>query len=134
LLEKNIPKVNKINTFLRETKLDTTVTWLFDPLFILNTVDKFIDLVGSKIYSFIRNGKKPIDIINNIDKFFNGISLFRIETEYPNIKCKGRELIKVLFERVHKELFSGKEIPNMADSKLIRLMNFLIKQKLFVIN
>jgi hypothetical protein len=134
LLEKNIPKVNKINTFLRETNLDTKVSWLFDSQFILNTVEQFIDLVGSKVYSFIKNGKKPIDIINNIDKFFNGINLFRIETEYPNIQCKGRDLIKVLFERVYKELFSGKDTPNVADSKLIKLMNFLIKQKLFVTN
>ena len=132
LLEKNIPKVNKINTFLRETKLDTTMTWLFDPQFILNTVDRFIDLVGSKVYSFIRKDMKPIDIIQNIDKFFNGINLFRIDTEYSNIKCKGRDLIKILFERVYKELFSGKDIPNVADSKLVRLIQFLIKQKLFV--
>ena len=133
LLEKNIPKVNKINTFLRETKLNTNISWLFDSQFILNTVERFIDLVGSKVYSFIRSDKKPIDIINNIDKFFNGISLFRIETEYNNISCKGRDLIKRLFERIYKELFNDKEIPNIADSKLIKLMNFLIKQKLFIL-
>jgi len=132
LLEKNIPKVNKINTFLRETKLETNLPWLFDPQFILNIVSKFIDLVGSKVYSFIRKGDKQIDIINNIDEFFNGINLFRIETEYNNIGCKGRELIKVLFVRVYKELFHNKEVPNIANSKLIKLMNFLIKQKLFV--
>jgi len=131
LLEKNIPKVNKINTFLRESKLDTKVSWLFDQEFILNTINKFIDMLGSKIYSFIRSDKKPIDIINNIDKFFNGINLFRIETEYNNITCKGRDLIKILFERVYKELFDGKDTPNIADSKLVKLMNFLIKQKLF---
>jgi len=133
LLEKNIPKVNKINTFLRETKLDTQVSWLFDPQFILNIVSRFIDLVGSKIYSFIKKGGKPIDIISNIDKFFNGINLFRIETEYNNIGCKGRELIKVLFERIYKDMFQDKEIPTGTDSKLIRLMNFLIKQKLFIL-
>jgi len=131
LLEKNIPKVNKIKTFLKESKINSQILWLFNQQFILNIINEFIQIIGSKVYSIVKNNKSPINIIENIDKFFNGVNLFRIETEYNNITCKGRDLLKIIFERVYKELFYKKEIPNIENSKLIKLMKFLIKQKLF---
>jgi hypothetical protein len=134
LLEKNIPKINKINTFFRESRIDSKkIEWLFDPIYINNFVTKFIDLIGSKIYSFIPKNK-PNDITNiitNIDEFFQGINLFRLETEYKNFSCKGTDMIKVLFERIHNELFKDNIIEGFNESKLIKLLRFLSKQKIF---
>ena len=134
LLEKNIPKVNKINTFLRESKIDSKkLEWLFDPIFIGNFIEKFIDLLSSEIYSIVpkEDNFDKVETIKSIDSFFSGINLFRMETEYKNFSCKGTDMIKKLFERIYNIIFKDNIYEELTDSKLVRLIKFLNKQKLF---
>lgn len=130
LLEKNIPKVNKIKTFFREANINcNSYKWLFDHLFISNMVENFVNILGSKIYSFINNEG---NVIQNIENFLNGINFIRFETEFNNFGCKGIEFIKILFERIYKDILKDSiNNKNNKNSKLVKLMQFFVKNKVF---
>lgn len=136
--EKNIPKVNKIKTFLTENNLVRQLpSWLFDPKLMANTVESFIELLGSKIYLlYINNVDKhgAEDTIEMVSQFINGINLSRIQIEYNNFKCDGKKLIKILFSRLNKEI--NVEILNkMAKTnKLANILLFLNGQNIFTEN
>ena len=140
LVEKNIPKVNKIMLFLSENKLmDKPPSWLFDSKFIHNQIELFIEQLGSKIYKlYIDNISKklsPEDCIIKIDDLLNGVNLSRIQNEYKNFTCKGIDLLKVLFERLYIEITKDKELIHKLSnkSKLINILQFLNKQNIFII-
>jgi hypothetical protein len=138
LVEKNIPKVNKITLFLNENKLiDKTPTWIFDSKLIYNKIESFIELLGSKMYKlFVDNMAKKISIetsIKQIDDLLNGINLSRIQNEYKNFTCHGIDLLKSLFGRLYTEIAKDTEIIHKLSnkSKLINILQFLNKQKIF---
>ncbi|AYV75936.1 MAG: hypothetical protein Terrestrivirus3_205 [Terrestrivirus sp.] len=64
LLEKNIPKVEKISKFLIEVgiaKKDKLPTWLFDPKYIMKTVTLFVDELGKKMVEVYEDDSKKIN-------------------------------------------------------------------------
>jgi hypothetical protein len=132
LLEKNIPKVNKINIFFNENKIKNKNTLLIDTTYINNKVESFIKVLGSELYIIYNNGLNNnlsiSDIIIQLDELLTGINLNRIQIEYNNISCKGRDLLKILFGRIYNDLIKNKSNLN---SKLINLLIFLNKNKLF---
>lgn len=132
LLEKNIPKVNKINIFFNENKIKSKNTLLIDTTYINNKVESFINLLGSELYIIYNNGLDNnlsiSDIIIQLDELLNGVNLNRIQIEYNNISCKGKDLLKILFGRIYNDLIKNNSNSN---SKLINLLIFLNKNKLF---
>lgn len=133
--EKNIPKVNKIKTFLMENNLVKQLpSWLFDSKYMTTIVESFIELLGSKIYLlYINNINKNSveDIIEMISQLINGINLSRIQIEYNNFGCDGKKLLKILFSRLNKEI-DIKILNKMANTnKLASILLFLNKQNLF---
>ena len=68
LLVKNIPKTQKISEFLIDNQITKTLPdWLFDPTYILKTVDQFIVLLGKTIADIYAKKSK----ISRLDVNFN---------------------------------------------------------------
>lgn len=133
--EKNIPKVNKIKTFLTENNLVKQLpSWLFEPKIMANTAESFIELLGSKIYLlYIDSVDKygPEESLEMVSKFINGINLSRIQIEYNNFGCDGKKLIRILFSRLNKEI-DQETLSKMAKTnKLANTLLFLNKQNIF---
>jgi hypothetical protein len=133
LLEKNIPKVDKIINFFDNHKIQyKKLTWLLNTQNITITVDKFIEKLGNKIYDIYNNESDPIEGINAVSDFMDGVFFKRIEIEYDNIGEKGKDLIKKLFIKLYKKL--PNDILNdekLKDNKLIESIKFLEKNNLF---
>ena len=128
LLEKNIPKINKIRTFFDENKINyKRESWLFDPIILTVTVEKFIKELGSYLYKTWAEKKD----INSVIKVVEGINLDRIKIEYLNIGCKGKEFIKTLFQRIYIEGFKASKDKMPLDNKFTKMLLFLEQEKLF---
>ena len=95
-------------------------------------LESFIKVLGSELYIIYNNGLNNnlsiSDIIIQLDELLTGINLNRIQIEYNNISCKGKDLLKILFGRIYNDLIKNKSNLN---SKLINLLIFLNKNKLF---
>jgi hypothetical protein len=133
LLEKNIPKVEKIINFFDNHKIQyKKLTWLLNTQNITNTVDKFIEKLGNKIYDIYNNEKDPIEGINAISDFMDGVFFRRIEIEYDNIGEKGKDLIKKLFIKLYNKLPNNiLNDERLKDNKFIDCIKFLEKNNLF---
>jgi len=136
LVEKNIPKTNKILIFLEENNLEKHPNWLFDPKYITKQTELFIEKLGSKIYKIYINGiNKKLSketILDEILDLLEGINLSRLQIEYKNFTCRGKDLIKTLFERVATDLLKNKEeLDDIKENKLMSLFLFFDKQGLF---
>jgi len=130
LLEKNIPKVDKIITFLKKYDLPSEQSWLFDSKNLEKLISTFISNLGDKIIDIFNKQSNPIDGLNAVSEFLDGINFKRIEIEYPNTGEKGKNLIKKLLSKVYKKIpedFYSK----YRDNKLIDCLAFLKRKKLF---
>jgi hypothetical protein len=121
---KNINKVNKINTYIKENNLENarqSLSFLFDSIKIKNIVETFTEALGSKLYTIYNNN------LSNVEEFLTGINLNRIQIHFNEFDCNGKNYIKTIFERLYKELPEG----YTSDSKLFKILSFLNKNKLF---
>ena len=129
LLEKNIPKVEKIISFLKKYDLPSEQSWLLDTNSIQKLINSFISNLGDKIIDVYNKQSNPIDGLNAVTDFLEGVNLRRIEIEYPNTGEKGKNLIKKLLSKVYKKIpedFYYK----YKDNKLIECLVFLKRKKL----
>jgi len=134
LLEKNIPKSNKISSYLKENGLiKDKITWLLDTEYITNQVDMFVRDLGDALYSLTKNtNKNKREIIADLDAYLDGVYLERIKLDYKLFKEKAFELLRVWFGRIYKDLFQGDDtVLEIKDSKLVDIMSFMIREKLF---
>jgi len=129
LLEKNIPKVEKIISFLKKYELPSNHSWLFDSKSIEKLINSFISNLGDKILDVFNKESNPVNGLNTVTDFLDGIYLRRIEIEYANTGEKGKNLIKKLLSKVYKKIpedFYYK----YRDNKLIECLAFLKRKKL----
>ena len=130
LLEKNIPKVEKIISFLKKYDLPHDHSWLLDIKSTEKLINIFIDNLGNKIIEIYNKYSNPIDGLNAITDFLDGVNLKRIEIEYPNTRGKGKNLIKKLLLKIYRKI--PKNFYNdYKDNKVIECLAFLKKKKLF---
>jgi hypothetical protein len=130
LLEKNIPKNEKIVAFLKKYDLPSDHSWLLDTKSIEKLISTFINNLGDKIIDIFNKQSNPVDGLNAVSAFLDGIYLKRIEIEYPNTGEKGKNLIKKLLSKINKKIpkdFYYK----YKDNKLIECLAFLNKKNLF---
>jgi len=132
LLEKNIPKVDKIINFFQNHSIQyKKLSWLLNIQNIINIVDKFIEKLRDKIVDIYNSAADSIDGINAISDFMDGVNFKRIEIEYDNIGEKGKDLIKKLFSKLYNKL--PNDILNnerLKDNKLVECLKFLVKNNL----
>jgi len=137
LLEKNIPKSDKIKSFLQQNNmLKDKISWLLNTDYIMKQVDMFIQELGGKLDQIITIGlsknKNKLDIIGDLDIFSEGINFDRIKIEYDTFTDKALNLLRVWFGPVYNKLFEGdEEILENKDSKLVKIMSFMIGKKIF---
>lgn len=137
LFEKNIPKVKKINIFLDETRLvSQKPSWLFDAKYINTQAELFIEQLGSLIYKkyneCLHNKLNTTQTVVRLDELLEGINLKRLINEYKNFECRGKDMIKILFERVHREIITNRDaLVKLQKNNLALLFLFLDKQHLF---
>jgi hypothetical protein len=137
LLEKNIPKNNKIKSFLQQNNMKKEkISWLLNTDYIMKQVDMFIQELGSTLDQIITNGfsknKSKLEIIEYLDDFLEGINLDRIKIEYETFTEKALSLLRVWFGETYTKLFAeNDDIFKNRDSKLVKIMSFMIKQNLF---
>ncbi len=130
LLEKNIPKTEKIVAFLKKYDLPSDHSWLLDTKSIEKLISTFISNLGDKIIDIFNKQSNPVDGLNAVTDFLEGVNLRRIEIEYPNTGEKGKNLIKKLLSKINKKIpkdFYYK----YKDNKLIECLAFLNKKNLF---
>ena len=129
LLEKNIPKTEKIVAFLQKYNLPSDHSWLLNTKNIEKLMNSFISDLGDKIIDIFNKQSNAVDGLNAVTDFLDGVNLKRIEIEYPNTGEKGKNLIKKLLSKVYKKIpedFYYK----YKDNKLIECLVFLKKKKL----
>ena len=137
LIEKNIPKMNKIERFLKENNLmKGNLPWLADTNFLMSEVDFFVEELGSKltdlIVKSIEQKKNLREIITVLDEFLSGVNLDRIKLHYDDYTAKGLELLRIWFGPIYNEIFIDNEkVFNIKDSNLVKIMVFMINRKLF---
>jgi hypothetical protein len=134
LIDKNIPKNEKIKEFIKQHKLDTYTDWVFNSKYIMNIVDQFLKELGKKMAEiYVKNLDKKNDIesvkkaLDEIIKFTEGIEFKRIEDFYKEYSPAGIELIKLLFKYLFKNL-DKKQIESLEKSnKFYATLQFLYK-------
>jgi hypothetical protein len=129
LLEKNIPKVEKIIFFLNKHDLPSNQSWLFDTKSIEKLISSFIINLGIKIIDIFNEQANPIDGLNAVTDFLDGVNLKRIEIEYLNTGEKGKNLIKKLFSKIYNKI-PDDFYYKYKDNKIIECLTFLKKKKL----
>ena len=130
LLEKNIPKTEKIVVFLKKYDLPSDHSWLLDTKSIEKLISTFISNLGDKLVDIFNKQSNPVDGLNAVSDFLYGVYLKRIEIEYPNTGEKGKNLIKKLLSKINNKIpkdFYYK----YKDNKLIECLAFLNKKNLF---
>lgn len=129
LLEKNIPKVEKIISFLKKYELQSDHSWLFDSKSIEKLINSFISNLGDKILDVFNKESNPVDGLNAVTDFLDGVNLRRIEIEYHNTGEKGKNLIKKLLSKVYRKIPENFYY-KYKDNKLIECFAFLKRKKL----
>lgn len=141
LMEKNIPKTNKIKKFLIGNEITKTQpTWLFNSDSIIKIMGDFIKKLGQQIakvykHEYSANNTDRNEAVNKTWDYIRGINLSRIRIEYDNIKDAGHELVKLLLGPLVQE-FGQTNIENLdsklnCSNKLIDVLKFLDKSKFF---
>ena len=145
LLGKNIPKTDKINSFIEDNKLESKQFWLLNTKKVEKVIDIFVPAISDKILQNYNSGydstKSPesneLDKIKAgillVSKFLSNITLSRIEIEYPNFNLKALDLLKLMFNllylKVKTELATLYKELDMKDKQvknnIIYILHFL---------
>jgi hypothetical protein len=123
LIEKNIPKTDKIYHFLKnDIKYEKKPRWLLNTKFIMNMIDKFSKELGKKLLEIYKSTKS----IEKINLFLTGVRIDRIEIDFDKLTEQGKLLVKNIFSNLIKEIGEDviKDLNN--DDKLNKLLKFLI--------
>lgn len=125
LIEKNIPKTEKINNFLINViKYKKKPQWLIDTKFIIEIINKFTKDLGNKLLEIYKSSNS----IEKVNEFLTGVRLDRIESDYNNILKDGLVLVKNIFYGLIQEL--GSENINKLNNtnKFYKLLKFLLNK------
>ena len=117
LLNKNLPKIIKINNFYKNQKISpkNIRSILPDP-----------SLINNMINSFVYKLSKQLAKTKNLNDLFINVNLDRIRIEYNNIDTDGKKLIKQLFEPIYQNILKQND-----NDQLNQLIKFLQARALF---
>lgn len=126
LSEKNIPKNDKIKEFINKYLNIKNKEWLFDSVFIKKMISLFCENLGKKCVTLYKEEYiKTYDIkksIERVNKFLEGISFNRIEIDYNMLTDNGKNLLKLIFSNLIKEI----ELKNINELEMnIKLFKFI---------
>lgn len=133
LIDKNIPKTDKIIKFFEDNKLNISrqqTTWLINTEYITTIVKIFTDKLSKHMQEIFNSTLKQSDYetaLNSISEFLNNVKLDRVELDYDRFSSLGKKYIRILFKPLYKPEIYKIDPP----TKLSKLLIFLNKQKLF---
>jgi hypothetical protein len=128
LIDKNIPKNNKIKSFIKNQKLENQ-DWLFDSKYITDIVKQFLKDLGKKMAQIYKeNTNYPLE---EIIKFTAGIEFKRIEDFYKEYSKDGIELIKILFNDLYKLLNKDDILKLNKNNKFYAILQFMYDKHIF---
>jgi hypothetical protein len=128
LIDKNIPKNNKIKLFIKNQKLENQ-DWLFDSKYITDIVKQFLKDLGKKMAQIYKeNTNYPLE---EIIKFTAGIEFKRIEDFYKEYSKDGIELIKILFNDLYKLLNKDDIFKLNKNNKFYAILQFMYDKHIF---
>jgi hypothetical protein len=149
LIEKNIPKNDRIEKFLIENNcLKNKPSWLFDSNKILSLIKSFLKTLSDemvRIYNNLIHTELLETIIDKYDAFYVNVDLGRVTDFYEVFDSKGKELLKRwlgdIYDLIQKEnvikfhnkieedtIMSRKE----KNNKFINMLWFLDQQNFFL--
>jgi len=123
LLSKNIPKSIKINNMYRNNRFSTNKINILIEMNTYKLIASFIGKLSMKLHNICI--EHPNDALDQLNVFFEGVKLDRLRIEYLNISDEGKQLIRLLFHRIH-----GSVKFNDAN-QLSKLIGFFESKKLF---
>lgn len=130
LLEKNLPKADKIYHFLRDNKIVNNIpTWLFNTPKIL----KLVDLFTKELKKHILDAYNKLGI-DGLMKFLVNVNFKPLRDEYDRFTPDGLNYIKILLNELYSKIkdkldtkSEDKEYAIFSD-----ILNFLHKRELLV--
>lgn len=124
LVEKNIPKTQKIIKFLEEIYKDMRfIDWLFEPEFVEKIIEQFTNDFGDELLVKYKDGG-----LKRVNEFIEGIYWIRTEIEYTKLftdkskKLLNNMLKKLVLAMGEKEIGELKE-----DNKFYKLLKIINK-------
>ena len=138
LIQKNVPKTDRIIRFIEKHKLSTKIPdWLIHTPKIRKLVDYFLDDMAKKMDNiYTKNKNSPIEAINKVIDFTKGINFDRIKNYWNDYNDEGIRMIKEWLEPLNKSI--GKDIEtirinskDLKDMRLVNCINFLYYKEVF---
>ena len=107
LIEKNIPKNNRIEKFLSEYNcIRNNPTWIFDSNKIKGLIKSFLEALSDKMVMIYNNTIKTTssleEVIVKIDEFYINVDLGRVTDFYEVFELEGKELLKRWLGDIYK--------------------------------
>ena len=138
LPEKNIPKIEKIKSFIFKTlEIKEIPKWLINSQWINKTIQSFATKLGieiNKIYKedFYKNNSM-IEAIKKVCEFLQGINFNRTLIEYDNFTSNGLNILKLIFNPLVKTMGESiiLKLKDDEECKIINVIKFFINKKLF---
>lgn len=128
LIDKNIPKTQKILDFLKEEKILEKPKWLLDINKINNLISTFVNTLSNKLVEVYKQNKNLDDVMAFLDK----VNLKRIEIEFDNCCDDGMNMVKKIFSPLVNEYGINKLSELQDTNQLTHILKFLDKKKMFV--
>lgn len=131
LIDKNIKKNDVIKSFLKDELNITGQTWLFDSEWINTNIQIFCKKLGDELLSIYNSNCTNMNTcILKIEEFTLGISFNRIKTDYNMLSSNGKNLLKLIFDKIINKITKERLLELDNKIKLVQFMKFLIDIKL----
>lgn len=140
LIDKNIPKTEKITKFLLSNKIVSNVpTWMFNVKEVNNVVNKFIESLNEmmcNIYdtNYENNNESVLKALTKVDNIFEGVKLTKIQEgiDRNEIKEKGKEMIQKLFKNLYTKIPSEVLFNLPESNKIVKTLKYLHKKSILL--
>jgi len=131
LIDKNIKKNDVIKSFLKDELNITGQDWLFDSEWINTNIKIFCEKLGDELLLIYNSNCTDMNMcILKIEEFTLGISFNRIKTDYNMLSLNGKNLLKLIFDKIINKITKERLLELDNNIKLVQFMKFLIDMKL----
>jgi len=116
--EKNVPKTDKIKSFIKKELPNSTMpSWLMDTNKLSKLTKSFAKVLGEKLRTIYTNGS-----IDDVNDFMSGVKFGRTQIEYDNFTDKNKKVLNLIFKPLLDSIRSGE-----IDSFVSKDKNDIIK-------
>ena len=140
LIDKNIPKTEKITKFLLSNKIVSNIpTWMFNVKEVNNIINKFIEGLNEMICNiydtnYENNNESIAKALNKVNDIFEGVKLSRIQegVDRNEIREKGKEIIQKLFGAIYSKIPSDVLFNLPESNNVVKTLKYLHKKSILL--